>query len=137
MGVFDFARIAGDGSGKECVHEFAAGEKRVPALAFVLWRYGPLSICNCEDKRVTEQMEGWSTEWWAIDWRQHGCVQAVIESCLHSDLDGAELAALGGWIDGNESAVLIGDGFEILSICAGDYDDGFCEWLESEDGCGD
>ena len=135
MGVFDFARVAGDGSGEEGIYEFAAQEERMAAPAVVFRCDCPLGVCDREDESAMQQLKGYSGQWWTIDGCEHGRVQAAVENSLKADLDGTELSALGGWINGDASVEGFGYGFEVFRVGAGDDDDLLSEWLEGED-CG-
>ena len=95
MGAFDLACIAGDRSLKKRFNKLRAGQQRMAVFAIFLRRHAPFSTGEGPIEGRAQVLQASRTQRGTVHERDHGGIDAQSENCAQTNLERAELSALG------------------------------------------
>ncbi len=95
VGALDLSCIGGERSLKERFNKLRAGQERMAVLAILLRRYAPFSKGEGAIEGQAQVLQASRTQRGTIDERDHGGVAPESENLAQTNLERAELSALG------------------------------------------
>ena len=117
--VLNVAGNGGSGRAEELFHHLAANQDGMPVNSGAFpqdFGHDRPDVGIRREKRRTQIANGTRQHWRTIHWDEKCGIASTVEHVTQSDLERAELPALGSGIDDGKCAMCVGDRFELGDI---------------------